>query len=68
MDLPPVVCIQCGQGPLGIKVIGPTIGFFVTVAFGVSSNFNVSMIASISDNYVSDLLLAGSSFLRLLRN
>lgn len=36
MDLPPIMCIQCGKGPLGIKVIGPTIGFFVTVAVGVS--------------------------------
>ncbi|KAI8590293.1 hypothetical protein BDZ88DRAFT_415508 [Geranomyces variabilis] len=27
----PVVCCECGTGPLGCKVVGPTLGFFFAI-------------------------------------
>lgn len=33
--LPPIVCFQCGGGLCGCKVVGPTLGFFVTVGMAV---------------------------------
>lgn len=35
--LPPILCFQCGGGLCGCKVVGPTLGFFVTVGMAVGS-------------------------------
>lgn len=69
MDLPPIMCIQCGKGPLGIKVIGPTIGFFVTVAVGVclASGSSVALMRILADG-LADCVLAGLAVLLLLRD
>ncbi|RYP14353.1 hypothetical protein DL765_006456 [Monosporascus sp. GIB2] len=35
--LPPIFCIQCGthDNPCRCKVVGPTLGFFVTVGMAI---------------------------------
>ena len=45
--LPPIVCFQCGtdQNPCRCKVVGPTLGFFVTVGMVVCSRLLLSLLS-----------------------
>lgn len=75
----PVVCFQCGtdQNPCHCKVVGPTIGFLVTVGMAVSTMYMLVPVPGLTGMHRAfwammvlifpDRLLARKSFLLLLR-
>lgn len=60
------MCIQFGKGPCGIKVVGPTVGFFVTLAVGVSALDVKNRRLCLMEFIIVDCLLASISLLLLL--
>ena len=64
----PFICIQCGtdQNPCHVKVVGPTLGFFVSVAAAVGPSPESSRLLPYS-HLLLDSLLAWGSILWMLR-
>lgn len=64
--LPPILCFQCGtdQNPCHCKVIGPTLGFFVTIGAAVGSYDTELELGMLM--FITDLLLASVSAMLLL--
>ena len=63
----PFICIQCGtdQNPCHVKVVGPTLGFFVSVAAAVGPHLHSYSATRLMN--VLDRLLAWGVVLWVLR-